>query len=82
MVGVLSAVKHIFNETAMHASAQASNRLERANRESHGPRVRAKEREKKETSKGKSKGTTGAIKDAKGSHKGKTSKIVPQVLKT
>ena len=36
-----------FNETAMHARAQASNRLARANRASHGPRVRAKERVKR-----------------------------------
>ena len=42
-MGVLSAVEHIFNETAMHARAQASNRLARANRPSHGPRVKAKE---------------------------------------
>ena len=41
-----SAVQHIFNETAMHARTQASNRLARANRASHGPRVRAKVREK------------------------------------
>ena len=34
----------MFNETAMHARAQASNRLARANRASHGPRVRAKAR--------------------------------------
>ena len=40
VMGVSSAVEHIFNETAMHAS----NRLARANRASHGPRVRAKER--------------------------------------
>ena len=46
-MGVLSAVEHIFNETAMHARAQASNRLARANRASHGPRVRAKERVKR-----------------------------------
>ena len=39
--------EHIFNETAMHARAQASNRLARANRASHGPRVRAKERVKR-----------------------------------
>ena len=45
VMGVLSAVGHIFNETAMHARAQASNRLARANRASHCPRVRAKERE-------------------------------------
>ena len=44
-VGVSSAVEHIFNETAMHARALASNRL--ANRASHGPRVRAKERVKR-----------------------------------
>ena len=46
-MGVSNAVEHIFNETAMHARAQASNRLARANRASHGPRVRAKERVKK-----------------------------------
>ena len=47
VMGVFSAVEHIFNETAMHARAQASSRLARANRASHGPRVRAKERVKK-----------------------------------
>ena len=47
VMGVLSAVEHIFNEIAMHARAQASNRLARANRASHGPRVRAKERVKR-----------------------------------
>ena len=36
VMGVLSAVEHIFNETAMHARAQASNRLARAIRASHG----------------------------------------------
>ena len=46
-MGVLSAVEHIFNESAMHARVQASNRLARANRASHGPRVRAKERAKR-----------------------------------
>ena len=46
-MGVLSAVEHIFNETAMHSKAQASNRLAKANRASHGPRVRAKARMKK-----------------------------------
>ena len=43
VMGVSSAVEHIFNETAMHAKALASNRLARANRASHSPRVRAKE---------------------------------------
>ena len=46
VMGVLSAVVHIFNETSMHARAQASNRLAKANRASHGPRVRAKARVK------------------------------------
>ena len=40
VMGVLTAVEHIFNETAMHARAQASNRLEKVNRATHGPRVR------------------------------------------
>ena len=47
VMGVSSAVEHIFNETAMYARAQASNRLARANRASHGPRVRAKERRRR-----------------------------------
>ena len=38
-VGVLSAVVRIFNEIAMHAKAQASNRMAKAYRASHGPRV-------------------------------------------
>ena len=33
------AVEHIFNETAVHARAQASNRMAKANRASYGPRV-------------------------------------------
>ena len=61
----------------MHAKALASNRLARANRARHGPRVRAKERAKnvRENIKEKSKGAKGAkrTKGAKGSHKGKTS---------
>ena len=45
--GVLSAVEHISNETAMHARTQAWNRLAKANRASHCPRVRAKVRVKR-----------------------------------
>ena len=37
------AVERIFNVTAMHAEAMASNHLARANRASHGQRVRAKD---------------------------------------
>ena len=68
----LSAVDHIVNETAMHAQALATNRLARANRASHGPRVRAKERVKRtrENPKESPKGTKGA----KGLQKGKTLK--------
>ena len=46
-MGVLSAVEPIFNETAMHARAQANNRLAKTNRASHDPRERAKERVKR-----------------------------------
>ena len=38
-MSVLSVVEHIFNETAMHAKAVLSNRMAKANRASHGPRV-------------------------------------------
>ena len=37
--GCSSAVVHIFKEIAMHARALASNRMAKANRASHGPRV-------------------------------------------
>ena len=80
VMGVLSAVEHIFKETAMHAKAQASNRMAKTIRASHGPRVslhsRARARVKKtmEHPQGKSKGTKSANQCAKGSHKGKTSK--------
>ena len=47
VMGVSSAVEHIFNETATHARAQASNRLARTNKASHGPRVRVTERVKR-----------------------------------
>ena len=46
-MGVFSAVEHIFNETAMHARTQASNRLAKENRASRGPRVRATVRVKR-----------------------------------
>ena len=38
-----SVVEQIFNVTAMHAKATARNHLARANRASHGQRVRAKD---------------------------------------
>ena len=51
MLGVLSAMEHIFNETAMQARTLASNRQAKAIKASHGPRVssesQAKERVKK-----------------------------------
>ena len=71
VMGALSAMEHIFNGTAMHARAQATNRLAKANRASRGPRVgKGKSKENNGKSKGKSNGTKGT----KGSHKGKTSK--------
>ena len=75
-MGVLSAVEHIFNETAMHAKAQASNRMAKANRASHGPRVsphsqaKARVKRTRENPKGKSKGTKSLNQGAKGLHKG------------
>ena len=49
--GCLSAVEHIFNETAMQAKTQVSNRRTKAIKASHGPRVspqsQAKERVKR-----------------------------------
>ena len=71
-MGVVSAVEHIFNETAMQARAQASNRLARANRASHGPRVRAKERVKR--TREKSKESPKEAKVPKGCTRVKTSK--------
>ena len=45
VMGVFSAVEHIFNEIAMHAKAQASNRMAMANRSGHCPRLRGKKKE-------------------------------------
>ena len=39
-MGVVCAMDHIFNETAMLARTPASNRLAKANRASHSPRVK------------------------------------------
>ena len=46
--GCLSAVEHIFNETAMQARTQASNRLAMAIKASHGPRVSPNHRQRRE----------------------------------
>ena len=79
--GCFGAVEQNFNETAMHARAQASNRLLRAIRASHGPTVcphsQAKVRVKKtrRKSEGKSKGIISSNQGAKGLQKSKTSKI-------
>ena len=45
-MGVLRAMQHIFNETAMHARTLASKRLAKAIRAIHGPKVRAEARVK------------------------------------
>ena len=79
-MGVSSAVEHIFNETAMHARARASNRLARANRASYGPRVRAKERVKR--TRGNPKENPKEPKVPKAYTRAKHRKLVSQVLKT
>ena len=85
VMGVLSAVEHIFNETAMHARAQASNRLAKANRASHGPREReAKSRVKKtmENTKETPKEPEVRTKVPKACTRAKHRKLGSQVLKT
>ena len=84
VMGVLSAVEHIFNETAMHARAQASNRLAKANRASHGPRVRAKARVKKTSKNPKENRKEPKVrtKVPKARTRAKHRKLVSQVLKT
>ena len=72
--------EHSFNEIAMHARAQASNRLARANRASHGPRVRAKERVKRTRKNPKE--SPKAPKVPKAHTRAKLRKLVSQVLKT
>ena len=79
-MGVLSAVEHIFNEIAMHAKAQASNRMAKANRASHGPRVRAKARVKETRENPKE--LKVRTKVPKAHTKAKHRKLVSQVLKT
>ena len=75
VMGGSSAVEHIFNETAMHARTQASNRLAKANRASHGPRVRANVRVKR------TKENPKVPKVPKARTKAKHRKLVSQVLK-
>ena len=64
----------------MHTRAQASNRMAKANKASHGPKVsphtqaKAIVRKNNGKFKGKSQGTKSANQGAKGVHKGKTSK--------
>ena len=80
VMGVLSVVDHIFNGTAMHAKSLASIRLARANRASHGPIVRAKERVKRTREIPKE--SPQEPKVPKGCTKVKHRKLVYQVLKT
>ena len=75
VICVLSAVEHIFDETAMHARTQASNRLAR-----HGPRVRAKVRVKR--SRDNPKENPKEPKVPKARTRAKHRNLVSQVLKT
>ena len=83
-MGVLSAVEHIFNETAMQARTPASNRLAKAIRASHGPRVslqsQAKERVKRTMDNPKDSPKDPKVPKAQA--KAKPRKLVSQVLKT
>ena len=80
VMGVLSAVEHIFKETAMHARTQASNRLARANRASHGPRVRANIRVKRTRENPKENLKEPKVPEAR--TKAKHRKLVSQVLRS
>ena len=80
VMGVSSAVEHILNETAMQARTLASNRLARANRASHGPRVRAKVRVKRTRENAKESPKDPKVPKAR--TRAKHRKLVSQVLKT
>ena len=83
-MGVSSAEEHIFNETAMQARTPASNRLAKAIRASHGPRVslqsQAKERVKRTMENPKDSPKDPKV--PKDQAKAKPRKLVSQVLKT
>ena len=87
-MGVSSAVAHSFNEIFMHARAQASIRMEKANTASHGPRVsphtRAKVRARKtmENPRENPKEPKVRIKVPKAYTRAKHLQLVSQVLKT
>ena len=87
MTGVLSAAVHIFNETAMLAKAQASNRMAKADRASHGPRVslhtqaRVRVKKTRESPKKNPKEPKVRTKVPKAYTKAKHRKLVSQVLK-
>ena len=72
VMGVLSAVVHIFNETAMHARAQASNRMAKVKQSKSWSKSepsfsdKGKSKENNGKSKGKSKETKSAKQGAKG----------------
>ena len=80
VMGVSISVEHIFNETAMQARTPASNRLAKADRASHGPRVRtmARVRRTRENPKENPK----EPKVPKDRTRAKHRKLVSQVLKT
>ena len=90
VMDVLSAVVHITNEISMHAKAQASNRMAKASRARHGPRVsphtQAKVRlreNRKENPKENPKEPKVRTKEPKAYTRAKTHrKRVSQVLKT
>ena len=78
----------MFNETAMHTKAQASNRMAKANRASHGPRVslhtkaKVRVRKTRKIPKESSKEPKARTKVPKACTKAKHRKLVSQVLKS
>ena len=81
-MGVFSAVEHIFSETAVHARTQASNRLAKANRASHGPRGRARVKKTRANPKENPKEPKVRTKVPMACTRAKHRKLVSQVLKT
>ena len=88
VMGILSAVEHIFTDTAVHARAQASNRLAKANRASRDPRAipHSQAKARVETTMGNPKENPKEpkvrTKAPKAYTRAKHRKLVSQVLKT
>ena len=74
VMGVLSVVEHIFNETARKSKRKQSSGKGKQSKSWSKSEGKGNSKEINGKSKGKPKGTKGANQSARGSHKGKTSK--------